>query len=572
MSKPTARVQSLIFSDSTEIEIGPKDIVVLVGPNNCGKTAALRDIHGKVKNAAYTGIAVKGLGIRPEGTVEDLVGWLEQKMHVSNDNPADPAYRCLQAAVGRNDAKNRWQNPKNGLESLRDFFLQFLDTEARLAITKAQSSISPTKDAPSHPVHHMYRDEKDEKIISDYFNEAFGQELIVHHKGGKEIPLHCGKRPVPEEGCDRASTSYCEVLDRLPRLDSQGDGMRCFAGVAMYAFLMDFDILLIDEPEAFLHPPQARLMGRMLAQEGTTDRQIFIATHSGDILRGLLDSNSERVRVIRLTRERDVNRARQLSNAEIAEVWRSPLLRYSNVLDGLFHDAAIVCEADADCRFYAAMLDALYDQVRARPDVMLLHGGGKDRVHLIANSLRSLGVRVLAICDFDVLNAEKPLRRIYKTLGGDWGNIEADWKAVKAFVEKQNPSLSAAQTKADIGCVFNGVSDQYLSREDLQKVNRILKKAKPWSAAKTEGKHLFKEAKAKEGLDRLLKTLKDSDFFVVEVGELESFAPSVGGDGARWVSSVLEKNLLQDPELENARSFMRSLIEGLQSTADEASA
>jgi hypothetical protein len=42
-----------------------------------------------------------------------------------------------------------------------------------------------------------------------------------------------------------------------------------------------------------------------------------------------------------------------------AALWNTPLLRYSSILDGLFHERVTICEADSDCRFYAAMLDAV---------------------------------------------------------------------------------------------------------------------------------------------------------------------------------------------------------------------
>jgi hypothetical protein len=47
---------------------------------------------------------------------------------------------------------------------------------------------------------------------------------------------------------------------------------------------------VIDEPEAFLHPPQARLIGSSLVQDRRDNRQLFIATHSADILSGVLNT------------------------------------------------------------------------------------------------------------------------------------------------------------------------------------------------------------------------------------------------------------------------------------------
>src|SRR5690606_12158093 len=127
----------------------------------------------------------------------------------------------------------------------------------------------------------------------------------------------------------------------------------------LHALVVEHPVVLIDEPEAFLHPPQARLLGQMLVKEAPENRQLFVATHSSDFLRGLLDTDSSRVRVVRIQRVGDVNPIKELDNEGVKNVWGDPILRYSNILDGLFHSKVIVCEGDADCRFYAATMDAV---------------------------------------------------------------------------------------------------------------------------------------------------------------------------------------------------------------------
>jgi len=77
--------------------------------------------------------------------------------------------------------------------------------------------------------------------------------------------------------------------------------MRSFVGVCYYSLIGSLARVLIDEPEAFL-PQQARLLGTMLARESPKNRQFFLATHSGDFLRGVLDANVPTVRVVRLER------------------------------------------------------------------------------------------------------------------------------------------------------------------------------------------------------------------------------------------------------------------------------
>jgi ABC-type cobalamin/Fe3+-siderophores transport system ATPase subunit len=49
---PTVSIQSALFSDETKVTFTNDDIVVFVGPNNAGKSAALRNIKEKSHHKA----------------------------------------------------------------------------------------------------------------------------------------------------------------------------------------------------------------------------------------------------------------------------------------------------------------------------------------------------------------------------------------------------------------------------------------------------------------------------------------------------------------------------------------
>ena len=46
--RPEITFESITFSDGTTVEVEPHDVVVLVGPNNAGKSVALRELEGYV--------------------------------------------------------------------------------------------------------------------------------------------------------------------------------------------------------------------------------------------------------------------------------------------------------------------------------------------------------------------------------------------------------------------------------------------------------------------------------------------------------------------------------------------
>ena len=105
-----------------------------------------------------------------------------------------------------------------------------------------------------------------------------------------------------EEPASFPRPEYIAAIRALPLLTEQGDGMKSFIGLMLGLLAGQFQIVLVDEPEAFLHPPQARLLGRKLATEVPRGTQVFVATHSSDVLQGLLDPDDANVTVVRLTR------------------------------------------------------------------------------------------------------------------------------------------------------------------------------------------------------------------------------------------------------------------------------
>ncbi|WP_338330138.1 AAA family ATPase [Commensalibacter sp. Nvir] len=73
----------------------------------------------------------------------------------------------------------------------------------------------------------------------------------------------------------------------------------------MHSIIHASDIALIDEIEVFLHPPQIVGLGKILAQE--IKRQLIIATHSSNIMKGFLDETQGNVRIIRLQRKENTS-------------------------------------------------------------------------------------------------------------------------------------------------------------------------------------------------------------------------------------------------------------------------
>ena len=455
--KPTPRIwiSELKFSDGEAISIGKDDIVVLVGPNNAGKSATLKEATKLLKGKKLGSKVLKDITIEKEGDEAEFFDFFEaiSTKHYGG-NPL-PHYQGFGYSIYEPGVKVGWKNAANGIGELVPFFAAMLTTELRIQAANPAPNIKLTTDAIQHPIHFLQKDDELEKRFSDYFRQAFGTDLIVHRNAGSEVPLYVGDKPVPSAGEDRVSAAYLRCLETLDLLHEQGDGMRSFVGVLLNAFISSHSILFVDEPEAFLHPPQARLLGKMLAKDLPSARQLFLATHSEDFLKGLLDANIKNLKIIRIQRDGSINTVRSLTSADVDSVWNDPLLRHSNVLNGLFHSRVVICESDSDCRFFSAITSAQYDDsAQIAPDILFIHCGGKHRIPTAVKALKKLDVRIKVVSDFDVLNDINPIKDIYQDLGGNWADVESDWKLVKSEIERKRPEFLTADVRLEVDAIL----------------------------------------------------------------------------------------------------------------------
>src|SRR5262249_28063744 len=145
---------------------------------------------------------------------------------------------------------------------------------------------------------------------------------------------------------DVGTSKFARWFEDQPKLYQQGDGIQAFCAILIPIIQHIRPLILLDEPEAFLHPPQIRRLARIIASETPLQTQLVISTHSDDFVRGILDFASSRVSVIRMRRIRDrggeVNRISKLDAESIGNLWRDPLLKTSDVLTSLFHEVAII--------------------------------------------------------------------------------------------------------------------------------------------------------------------------------------------------------------------------------------
>jgi ABC-type uncharacterized transport system ATPase component len=568
--KLEAWIREIEFQNGLKLELDCDAVLIVVGPNNSGKSSVLADVRTLLDGEPRKLVVLRQLALQRVTTVKEMKAELQPFLNRQGRYDAPGANfmpRHLDEWWSRDDHPIR--------TFLCNQLLSELKTRSRLTDCDAPPSFD-TRHAmtAAHPFQIMYRDDGTELKVSNAFRRAFKTDLIVHRAAGNTVPLYVGDRPGQVAGEDRVSRSYLDKLEKLEALEGQGDGVRAFVSVVSRVLTEDKAVLLIDEPEAFLHPPQARLIAEIVVSGGYSTevgspdtkvealkntKQSIVATHSGDVLQGALQQAPQRVNVVRLTRKGSKATATHLSNPKIAALWKDPILRFSNILDGLFHDGVLVAESDGDCRFYSALASIVVPR-EARPDIYYTYSGGKDRAHVVVAALAGLGVPVATVVDFDVLNNRQTVRRIVHASGGDWSAFEADWEIVRAAIEGKDAYVGGSEFKVSIRRSLDEYdSNLPVPKKILSDIRQLTRNASPWDRIKDVGLAGIPAGVATQAATRLLSNLKAIGVFVAPNGQMEGFYKASSLHGIRWVEHVLQLALNDEPQLSAARQFVAEI-------------
>ena len=550
-TNPEIYIKNLTFSDGTVLPLSHSDIVVFTGPNNVGKSQAIKDILDIFKNVHITHNVITKLESEFCGVFDNSYFDARFKYIYGNYQYSDLVFRDYE------DCSNAWKS--HSLPRMGRGFAQLLSTESRLILANTTNSINVLNDLPTHPLHFLYTKDSLESELSSLVERAFGEHVTLNRGMGANIALHVGRQVTAPIGKDRVSEEYLRELSKVPLVDTQGDGIRSFIGVLLYLLTSEKSVTLIDEPEAFLHPPQARILGQMLAEKAT--KQLFVSTHSEDFLKGVIEKGGDRVKVLRITRNGAINPVSILDSSQIKTIWNDPLLKFSNLLSGLFHQKVVICEADTDCRFYQAILDSISSEEDVvKPDVLFTYCGGKERLKVMAAALSPLRVPISVIADFDILDDEDKFKSLCDTMGIDWDEIGPKWKVVFEYVRSQRPQLETSEVKTEVNRILDSVKENHLPKKVNDELRKVLKQSSAWGKAKYVGS-AFLMGESHKAFTEIDLACRKKGLFIVPVGQLESFYRSSSSHGTKWVNEVLESvDLRNSEELNKAREFVKAFI------------
>jgi hypothetical protein len=510
------------------VHVDQPAVTVFVGPNNSGKSHVLREILSACHDGGMQNFLILDALVFEALTEAEAEAELEKirvEPHLGENVPKD------QSVVEVNGERLRCHNPHyirarcdpNAKDHRSTHYAQYharfytlnLDGPSRIGLVSAQAR-GDLKD-PKSPFARLLTDDNRRATLRATVYDAVGLYLGIDMSQGDQLQIRFGATPPVGE-----RTVEDEILTWMRAakpIDQVSDGVKAFAGILIQLRAGDPRIVIIDEPEAFLHPSLAFMLGKEVAKTATeSGKHVFVATHSPQFLMGTIQSGA-RVNIARLTYTDGIGTARLLPMDELRAIMRDPLLRSANVLSALFYDHVIVAEADADRAFYQEVNERLLEHAGQRgvPNTLFLNANGKDTVHRIVAPLRRLGIPAACILDIDVLQQG----------GASWTN----------------------HLKA---CGIPGSQHQPLGTQ----------RSNTWASLEATGKNPKRDGGLAllsgsdlEAAENLMRQLDDYGLFVVTVGEVEWWLRGleVQREKSSWLRAIFEA-MGDNP---NAADFVR---------------
>ena len=556
---PSVVIKKIKFNDNTEIELSNEDIVVFVGANNVGKSRALKDIKNDILESSSKKVIVDEIEYQDTNFEEiNMMNYFKNNFELG-PNGYDIA---VDVNYTYNYNEHNFQNVKSGDKHFYKVLFSFLSTESRLNMT-APISYSFIKDKLSFGImRKLERDKKSITKLNDILFSCFGKKIDISEglwQGAVSKLYKFGTKDEIDKSVSADTREARCLLEVLENLDDQGDGIRSAVAILASLITTTHSLYLIDEPETFLHPPQARILGRNIV-DLSQNKQCFISTHNIDLLRGMLEKDYARIKIIKINRTDNVNEFHVLDNDSIKVISNDKNLKYSNILNGLFYNTVVLCENESDCKFYSALLEKIDSD--CYQNTLFCAVGGKDQFKIIIPLLNKLKINFLVIADLDLINNRDKLKDLINSIEDNKYNqissIHNDFlNMFESGVDNQVKKQSVIKEE-----ILSFITDApYMSDETASKIRQVLKNISHLKLLKNCGKSCLPAGECVQKYNQIIYFLNESNIFVVECGEIERFITEIDGHGSLWVEEVFKKYpTLDEPEYSNAKEFIKKVF------------
>lgn len=507
--------------------IATTPVTVFVGPNNSGKSRILREVERYCRSGQKDANDLLLAELTFSGLTSDRAAQsierIRQPPHPGEALNVDHIF--VGSKYGRQQVPvaslmQFLQAPTSNVSAFCQWYLRhltlMLDGSSRIGLV-GQQGAGDLQRPPESSFQVLFRDDAKRHEVRRIVFDAFGRHFVLDPTNLGQLRIRLSDRAprddIEERGIHADAVRFHASAQVI---DEASDGVKAFTGIVTEVMAGDPSVILVDEPEAFLHPSLASKLAQEVARAAlSADKRVFVSTHSPQFVMGCIQSGAP-VNIIRLTYRGGVATARILPSDEILELMRHPLLRSTGLLSGLFYEFVVVTESDADRAFYQEVNERLlqFKPEWGIPNCLFLNAQNKQTVQTLLRPLRKLGIPAAGVVDVDVL----------KEGGANWTNL-----------------LSSADVPQ-------------LSHGSFATLRAAVKSAMDATGKdmKREGGLAILSSAEKQAAEDLLTQLRQYGIFVVPGGELESWMKSLGasGHGPAWLIDVFER-MGEDPSHPN---------------------
>lgn len=499
-------------------------VVLIVGPNNSGKSTALREIHDLLgPPQVKTPIVVDDIKIECGYTKDDLWNLLGSLYPLKHDKNVCVLGRfglqdggpgtTAEIRIGNLDkAWNHYMNTGKN-ESLKQEYLQHqrfhIRAIDRLEILK-NKRLGNFRAFPRNFIDHMMREREIRDVVRSIMFSVFGFQFVIDQLG-EYYSVRLGHTKISLDEEEHRSSQIISKMDENHPIDTFGDGIKAFLALVTLTLTVGHRFVFIDDPEVYLHPPIARRLGSELMKivEGR-EAQLFVTSHSSEFLQGCLESTSD-ITIIRFTFNTESRKGtvKQVTAESLNNILHDRLLRSTGVFDALFHRAAVIVESEADKVFYDEINRRLVETGRGISDTLFISAQNWQTTGEIAAPLREVGIPTALIIDIDTMRAQL----------SEWKHILEACNLPKILNTKMTEARSLIRAEVPAG-------DEIKNREFKQHGLDFL------------------TAPTKRKASRAINLLAEYGVFVVPVGELECWLSSLHikeKKKSKWVRKAFTK-------------------------------
>ena len=481
ISKATINNQPLEFSK----------LNILIGSNGAGKTTLLRDLRSTFiekdsqsdthrrwqthiaednyiiedddwrtwidnlslitgRRYSYTSIDGDAYGV-PQCVTENDTALVQGRLANALKELANPSTQQVLDLLknpGNHFYRQHADSGTNPLAAIKDQYSSLLDVDSRLMLSQSTNGILDLDQIQNlAPAPKLAMFPKAIAAINKTLLSMFDKRIFIEQSQKYDYDIYVASSTTkPPKRYPVRPGNILKIRDELnnwihsnnvTKLKNEGHGIRAAVRILCELEISLKKIIFIDEPELHLYPHSKYLLGKHISNFcATNKKQIFVATHDTELLRGLVESHGD-LQIIKIHPGRSLTQCQPNS---IKSTVATDSLRAS------FADATIIVEGIVDKFVYSEiirrkhMLDAT--------DYAIISEDGKSNIWKDHKYLSSLNMRIAYIIDFDaLLNNKNSPAAIFRLLDELDYNENCNVDEIKTQIDILNNTTKGMQNR-----------------------------------------------------------------------------------------------------------------------------